>query len=81
MVQSPGRKQELVVQLTYCRDVPVNDPLTRVTVGTNFNGAYVASDVSRRFGTDDQFGVRVDTAYHDGGTDIDQRKENTWIGS
>ncbi|WP_180123967.1 TonB-dependent siderophore receptor [Acinetobacter sp. YH12097] len=52
-----------------------NDPLTRVTVGTNFNGAYVASDVSRRFGTDDQFGVRVNTAYHDGGTEIDQEKK------
>lgn len=55
-----------------------NDPLTRVTVGTNFNGGYVASDVSRRFGTDDKFGVRVNTAYHDGGTEVD--KENKTLG-
>lgn len=55
-----------------------NDPLTRVTIGTNFNGGYVASDVSRRFGTDDKFGVRVNTAYHDGGTEVD--KENKTLG-
>lgn len=55
-----------------------NDPLTRISVGTNFNGGYVASDVSRRLGENDQFGVRVNTAYHDGGTEAD--KENKALG-
>lgn len=43
-----------------------NDPLNRVTVGTDFNGGYVSSDISRRFGEDQQFGIRVNTAFHGG---------------
>lgn len=48
-----------------------NEPLNRVTVGTDFNGGYVATDNAHRFGQDQQFGVRLNTAYHGGDTPID----------
>ncbi|MGZ7881508.1 TonB-dependent receptor [Acinetobacter soli] len=51
-----------------------NEPLNRVTLGTDFNGGYVASDVARRFGEDQQFGVRVNMAYHGGHTAVDHEK-------
>lgn len=50
------------------------EPLNRVTVGTDFNGGYIANDVSRRFGENQQFGVRINTAYNGGNTPVDQEK-------
>ncbi|MCU4412889.1 TonB-dependent receptor [Acinetobacter sp. WU_MDCI_Axc73] len=58
-----------------------NEPLNRVTVGTDFNGGYIASDISRRFGDNQQFGVRVNTAYHDGGTSVDHEKASLGLAS
>lgn len=49
-----------------------NEDLNRLTVGTDdFEQGYVSADVARRFGEDKQFGVRVNTAYRDGGTAVD----------
>jgi len=53
-----------------------NDPLNRVTIGTDFNGGYLSNDISRRFGENQQFGVRVNTAYHDGNTSVDDEKKS-----
>jgi len=55
-------------------------PLTRVTLegtGSGEIGAHV--DVGRRFGSEDQFGIRVNQANHDGETAIDgeHRRDNT----
>ncbi|MFW1909110.1 TonB-dependent receptor [Acinetobacter ursingii] len=53
-----------------------NEPLNRVTLGTDFNGGYISSDISRRFGEDQQFGVRVNTAYHGGDTPVDDEEKS-----
>ena len=53
-----------------------NEPLNSVTVGTDFNGGYISSDISRRFGEDQQFGVRVNTAYHGGDTPVDDEEKS-----
>ena len=53
-----------------------NEPLNRVTVGTDFNGGQIASDISRRFGENQEFGVRVNTAYHGGNTSVDDEKNS-----
>jgi iron complex outermembrane receptor protein len=45
-------------------------------VGTDFNGGYISSDISRRFGEDQQFGVRVNTAYHGGDTPVDDEEKS-----
>ncbi|EMC7873491.1 TonB-dependent receptor [Acinetobacter baumannii] len=58
-----------------------NDPLNRVTVGTDFNGGYISNDVSRRFGEEQQFGVRVNTAYHGGNTTVDDEKASLGLAS
>ncbi|WP_332877088.1 TonB-dependent receptor [Massilia sp. S19_KUP03_FR1] len=50
-----------------------NTPLTQVTVGVESGGqAYVATDISRRFGEGDRFGVRVNAVRRDGDTAIDR---------
>ena len=51
-----------------------NEPLNRVTVGTDFNGGQIANDISRRFGENQEFGVRINTAYRGGNTSIDDEK-------
>lgn len=51
-----------------------NEPLNRITTGTDFNGGYISNDFSRRFGENQQFGVRINTAYHSGNTPVDQEK-------
>lgn len=52
-----------------------NYPLTRMTVGTEHGEqGNVALDVGRRFGADEQFGVRVNAAYRDGGTSIEDER-------
>ncbi|WP_445115490.1 TonB-dependent receptor [Acinetobacter sp. WZC-1] len=56
-----------------------NDPLNRVTVGTDFNGGYISSDLSHRFGEDQQFGVRLNTAYHGGDTPVDDEENSLGV--
>ncbi|ENX35374.1 hypothetical protein F889_01043 [Acinetobacter colistiniresistens] len=51
-----------------------NEPLNRVTIGTDFNGGHIANDISRRFGENQEFGVRINTAYHGGNTSVDDEK-------
>ena len=54
-----------------------NEDLTRLTVGTDhFEQGYISADVARRFGDEKQFGVRVNTAYRDGGGAIDDESAN-----
>jgi iron complex outermembrane receptor protein len=55
-------------------------PLTRVTFeGTGSGGLGAHVDIGRRFGSEDQFGIRVNQANRDGETSIDgeHRRENT----
>jgi iron complex outermembrane receptor protein len=50
-----------------------NTPLTQITVGVESGGqAYVATDISRRFGEGDRFGVRVNAVRRDGDTAVDR---------
>lgn len=50
-----------------------NAPLTQVTAGVESGGqAYLATDVARRFGEQDRFGVRVNAVRRDGDTAIDR---------
>lgn len=52
-----------------------NEPLNRITVGTDHGQqGLVSADIARRFGDEKQFGVRVNTAYRDGGTAIDDEQ-------
>ncbi|WP_420714294.1 TonB-dependent receptor [Acinetobacter sp. IK40] len=53
-----------------------NEPLNRITAGTDFNGGQIASDTSRRFGENQEFGIRVNTAYHGGNTSVDDEKNS-----
>ncbi|PZQ64290.1 MAG: TonB-dependent siderophore receptor [Phenylobacterium zucineum] len=51
-----------------------NDPLTRVTVGVESGGQlYGAADVSRRFGANEEFGLRANVARRDGEQAIDDQ--------
>jgi len=55
-------------------------PLTRVTIDGETSGTIGAHvDVGRRFGSEGQFGIRVNQANHDGETSIDNehRRDNT----
>lgn len=58
-------------------------PLTRITAGFETGGQlYGAADVSRRFGADDAFGLRVNLARRDGEQAIDdQDRELTVLGA
>jgi len=48
-------------------------PLTQVTVGVESGGqAYVAADVSRRFGEGERLGLRVNAAHREGDTAVDR---------
>jgi len=50
-----------------------NTPLTQVTAGIETGGqAYVAADVSRRFGEGERVGVRVNAVRRDGDTAVDR---------
>ncbi|MBN45125.1 MAG: TonB-dependent siderophore receptor [Methylophaga sp.] len=49
-----------------------NYDLNRITVGASHNDQRnVAADVARRFGENQEFGIRVNAAHHNGGTSID----------
>ncbi|MDR3426962.1 TonB-dependent receptor [Silvimonas sp.] len=59
-----------------------NEDLNRVTVGVDSGGSGNASaDVSRRFGPDKSFGLRMNAGYRDGGTGVDDEKSQTSVGS
>lgn len=50
-----------------------NAPLTQVTAGVETGGqAYAATDISRRFGEGERFGVRVNAVRRDGDTAVDR---------
>ena len=52
-----------------------NAPLTQITAGVDSGGqGYVAADVARRFGPDQNTGVRVNVVRRDGDTAIDDEK-------
>lgn len=53
-----------------------NDPLKRVTVSTeNGENAKVALDIGQRFGAHQEYGVRANVAYQDGGSAIDDEEK------
>ena len=50
-----------------------NRPLTQVTAGVETGGqAYLATDISRRFGEENRLGVRVNAVRRDGDTAVDR---------
>lgn len=52
-----------------------NYDLNRVTLGASHNDQRnVAADVARRFGENDEFGVRVNAAHHNGGTSVEDEE-------
>lgn len=53
-----------------------NEPLTRLTLGTNSSGqGSVAADVGRRFGAENRFGVRLNAAKHAGETGVEDEDQ------
>ncbi|WP_299175405.1 TonB-dependent siderophore receptor [uncultured Brevundimonas sp.] len=58
------------------------DPLTRVTAGLSGQSeVYLAADVARRFGQNDQYGVRLNLVRRDGESAVDdQDRELTVVG-
>jgi len=58
------------------------EPLTRVTASYLSDSVFGAElDAGRRFGDQQQFGVRANLAYRDGGTTIDQQDLKEVVGS
>ncbi|MCU1751204.1 TonB-dependent receptor [Pseudomonas sp. 6D_7.1_Bac1] len=54
-----------------------DEPLTRLTTSFESNGLYGAhADVGRRFGEQNQFGIRYNGVYRDGDTAVDDQKQN-----
>lgn len=51
-----------------------NEPLNRINVNSNLHNINVATDIARRFGADQQFGVRVNAAYRGENTPVDGEK-------
>lgn len=59
-----------------------NQPLTNISVGTNGDGqAYIAADIARRLGANNQHGVRVNLVHRDGDTAVDHEAELTNLAS
>lgn len=53
-----------------------DEPLTRLTTSYESNGLYGAhADVGRRFGENNQFGIRYNGVYRDGDTSVDDQKQ------
>ena len=49
-----------------------NEPLSQVTLGTaSGSQAYIAADIARRFGPDQNTGIRINAAHREGGTAVD----------
>ncbi|NBW11724.1 MAG: TonB-dependent receptor [Caulobacteraceae bacterium] len=59
-----------------------NDPLTRVTAGVEGGGElYLAGDVARRFGVDNEYGARLNLVRRDGESTVDgEDRQLTAIG-
>lgn len=56
------------------------DPLSRVTVGIeNTSTGYIATDIGRRFGSDQQTGVRFNAVLRDGQTSIANQDRNLGV--
>lgn len=52
-----------------------NDPLTRATLGLQGGGeVYAAADVSRRFGAESEYGLRINVARRDGQGAVDDQE-------
>jgi len=52
-----------------------NYDLNRITLGASINDERNGSaDIARRFGENDEFGIRVNAAHHNGGTSIDDEQ-------
>jgi len=59
-----------------------NTPLTQITVGTETGGqGYAAADISRRFGPDNNTGIRVNAARRDGDTGVDREHRELTVAS
>ena len=59
-----------------------NEPLTQITIGDQTgNQGYGAIDVSRRFGPDNNTGIRINAARRDGGTGIDREHRELSVAS
>lgn len=59
-----------------------NEPLTRVTTGVASGGqGQVSADIARRFGPDGDTGIRVNAAYRDGGTGVDDERATLGLAS
>jgi iron complex outermembrane receptor protein len=59
-----------------------NEPLTQITVGDQTgNQGYGAIDLSRRFGPDNNTGIRINAARRDGGTGIDREHRELSVAS
>lgn len=57
-----------------------NEPTSRVTAGYNSKANFGGSvDVARRFGNDDEWGLRLNGAYRDGETAIDREDRRTQV--
>ncbi len=53
-----------------------DEPLTRITTSYESNGLYGAhADVGRRFGEQNQFGIRYNGVYRDGDTNVDDQQQ------
>ncbi len=54
-----------------------NAPLTQITAGTESGGqTYLATDIGRRFGTDNAMGIRINAVRRDGDTAVDREQRS-----
>jgi iron complex outermembrane receptor protein len=57
-----------------------NVPLTQITAGVESGGqTYVATDLSRRFGEGERFGVRVNAVHRDGDTAVERESRKLGV--
>jgi iron complex outermembrane receptor protein len=57
-----------------------NTPLTQITAGVESGGqTYIATDLSRRFGEGERFGVRVNAVHRDGDTAVDRESRKLGV--
>ncbi len=68
--------------INYISKLPLSEPLTEISgsylSNSNFNGA---ADVSRRFGPDNQFGIRINLAGGGGGGPVDHTSNADYVGA
>jgi iron complex outermembrane receptor protein len=59
-----------------------SEPISQVTAGMETGGQiYLSTDIGRRFGPDERFGIRVNAARREGGTGIDNENRELSLGS